>query len=59
MKFIYIMKERDRDTLLKHGYTLVKYDELNHLWVFDQKDPAEDLDALIKDRYVLSSIISL
>lgn len=58
MKFIYIMKEKDRDILIKHGYEMVRQDDLNHLWIFEDRDPHEDLTPLIKDRYVLSNMIS-
>lgn len=59
MKFIYIMKERDRDILIKHGYEMIRHDELNHLWIFENKEPHEELEPLIQDRYVLSNMISL
>lgn len=59
MEFIYIMKEKDRDILIKHGYELIRHDELNHLWIFEDKKPHEDLAPMIGDRYVLSNMISL
>ena len=35
MKFIYVFKKEDRDTLLSEGYTLLKEDNSNSMYVFE------------------------
>lgn len=35
MNFIYVMQENDRDKLIELGYTLVKEDLHNHVWIFN------------------------
>jgi len=40
MRFIYVMKEEDKDKLVAMGYSLIKEDVRNHMWVFENKDVA-------------------
>ena len=35
MHFIYVMREADRDKMLELGYRLIKGDEKNSVWAFD------------------------
>lgn len=37
-KFVYVFSEADRDTLLSLGFTLMKSDDLQHTYVFENKD---------------------
>lgn len=39
MNFIYVMQESDRDKLIELGYTLIKEDLRNHIWVFNNLSP--------------------
>ena len=34
MKFIYVMREADRDKMMELGYHLIKGDDRNSFWVF-------------------------
>ena len=38
MPFIYVMDEESRDELKEMGYKLIKSDEANGVWVFDNPD---------------------
>lgn len=38
MRFIYVMSKKDRDKMISMGYSLIKEDARNHVWVFDNKD---------------------
>lgn len=49
MHFIYVMSEQDKDKMLALGYTMMKEDIRNHVWVFSVKDTevfSRDIDAL-------------
>ena len=35
MKFIYVMREADRDKMMELGYHLIKGDDRNSIWAFD------------------------
>lgn len=35
MKFIYVMRTEDRDKMADLGYHLIKGDDRNSIWVFD------------------------
>lgn len=36
--FIYVMDEKDRDTLVNLGYTLIKSNKQETMWVFENKN---------------------
>ena len=36
--FIYVFSDEDRDILLQNGYTLLKADENNNLYIFENSD---------------------
>lgn len=36
-KFIYVFSLDDKETLLTKGYNLLKSDELNHIYIFENK----------------------
>lgn len=38
MHFIYVRSERDKDEMLALGYTLMKEDKRNSIWVFKNKN---------------------
>lgn len=38
MRFIYVKSEQDKDKLLALGYVLMKKDDRNNVWVFQNKD---------------------
>ena len=58
-QFIYIMKEHDDHVLIKHGYNLLKSDDKNCIWVFENHGDTEALSHLVNGHYVLSDVISL
>lgn len=41
MHFVYVMKEADRQKMLQLGYSLLKSDPVNHVWIFDAGDNME------------------
>lgn len=42
MKFIYVMDEKARKELLKKGFALLKADEANSIWIFENKFANEE-----------------
>lgn len=38
MRFVYVMKKEDKDKMVAMGYSLIKEDRRNHIWVFKNKD---------------------
>lgn len=38
MRFVYVMKKEDKDQMVAMGYSLIKEDKRNHIWVFENKD---------------------
>lgn len=60
MKFIYVMEKRAKKELLRKGFVLLKADERNHIWIFENKyseeEPCPDLD--LKCMYVLSDVLT-
>ena len=38
MRFVYVMKKEDKDKMVAMGYSLIKEDKKNNLWVFENKD---------------------
>ena len=63
-KFVYVMSEADRDKLLKLGYKLIRSDEVNKVFAFENKKelafecgehPLEAQDV----NFVLSSVLTL
>ena len=56
-KFIYVFcKEGVRD-LTKRGYNLLKEDEKNSIWVFENKNP-DDIEFEVNYQVVLSDVLS-
>lgn len=65
-KFIYVLKEKDKNLLIKHGYELAKENRDGQIWVFHNKEPDEDGKACfeairpkLEGNFALSDIISL
>ena len=38
MRFVYVMKKEDKDKMVAMGYSLIKEDKRNHIWVFENND---------------------
>ena len=38
MRFVYVMKKEDKDKMVAMGYSLIKEDKRNNIWVFENKD---------------------
>lgn len=38
MRFVYVMKEEDRDKMLELGYSMIKVNDAGTVWVFENKD---------------------
>lgn len=38
MHFIYVRSEQDKDKMLALGYTLIKEDKRNNMWIFQNKN---------------------
>lgn len=59
MKFIYVMDKKAKKELMRKGFTLLKEDKANNIWVFENKyagtDTCFDLD--IKCQHVLSDVL--
>lgn len=34
MRFVYVMSQEDKNKMLSFGFSLLKEDESNHVWVF-------------------------
>ncbi len=62
MRFIYVMSETDKDKLVSLGYSLLKEDKRNHVWVFQNKDTitfaCEDEISSAGIRFVLSDTLT-
>ena len=62
MPFIYVMSEADREKLLKLGYSLLKSDRANRVWIFSAGDgmdfSSEDQLTKAGVRYVLSNTLT-
>ena len=57
MKFIYVMDAASKRTLLKKGYILLKEDEKNSIWIFEnRKETLFDLG--LDCKYVLSDVLT-
>ena len=56
-KFIYVFTKEAMKDMKKKGYTLLKTDEKNQIWVFSNKDP-ENLNFSSKYQCVLSDVLS-
>jgi len=55
-KFIYTIHSEARDRLLKLGYVLLKQDERNNIYVFENK-PGVDL-SFMDNGYILSDTLT-
>lgn len=58
MKFIYVMNDKDKDTMLAMGYTLLKENKKNKVYVFVNKDTAVFSDSLDIDKANISYVLS-
>ncbi len=62
MHFIYVMSAKDKDEMLSLGYSLVKEDTRNSMWVFQNKDTTtfacEDEISGAGIKFVLSSTLT-
>ena len=51
--FLYVFSEEERDTLLSHGYVLLKEDEQRKIYLFENKETqvfdAYDVNAVPSD----------
>lgn len=56
--FIYVFDEKAKKDLQKRGYTLLKEDRKNQIWIFENKDP-ENVNFECKYQCVLSNVMSL
>ena len=57
MKFVYVMDKASKEELLNKGFLLLKEDERNSIWVFENKEPyAFTLD--VAASYVLSDVLT-
>lgn len=60
MKFIYVMDKKSRKHLLKKGFTLLKEDKVNSIWVFENKyaDDIARFDLCVTCPHVLSDVLT-
>lgn len=62
MHFVYVMKREDKDKMIAMGYSLIKEDKRNHIWVFENKDvttfTSEDEIADAGVAFVLSDMLT-
>ncbi len=57
MRFIYVMDEKAKKKMLRHGYALIKEDKENSIWIFENKDVMNfELDVDVP--YVLSNVLT-
>lgn len=62
MQFVYVMRKEDKDKMEELGYTLIKEDRNNHIWVFKNKDvttfSSEDEISSAGISFVLSDMLT-
>ena len=62
MRFVYVMSEKDKDKMLAMGYSFIKEDKRNNIWVFENKDvttfASEDEIANAGIAFVLSDMLT-
>ena len=61
MKFIYVMDTKAKKELLKKGFTLLKEDVINQIWVFENKyanDETACFDLGIEGSHILSDVLT-
>lgn len=60
MKFIYVMDRKAKRELLKKGFTLLKEDKRNSIWVFENKlgDANICCDPGSECKYILSDVLT-
>lgn len=62
MRFVYVMKKEDKDKMIAMGYSLIKEDKRNNIWVFENKDvvtfASEDEITNAGVSYVLSDMLT-
>ena len=57
-KFVYVFCAEAKKALLKRGFELVREDEENSIWIFENKDPDKMEFAVSKYPHVLSNTLS-
>lgn len=59
MKFIYVMDKKAKKELMQKGFTLLKEDKANNIWVFENKYAGTDacFDLNIECQHVLSDVL--
>ena len=57
MKFIYVMDKKAKKVLLSKGYKLLKVDEENSIWCFENQE-SEDMEFDLGVPHVLSDILT-
>lgn len=57
-RFIYVFNNEDRDTLLSQGYTLLKEDYNNDVFIFDADDADLQFALSDVDAYVTSDTLT-
>lgn len=58
-KFIYVFDEGTRDILIKAGYSLLRCDEVNALYVFANEDCIKfSFSDVPKIKYLMSNILT-
>lgn len=62
MKFIYVMNATDKEKMIALGYTLIKGDERNNVYIFSNKDTVTFSDETDIEkagiRHVMSNVIA-
>lgn len=62
MRFVYVMSEEDKNKMLAMGYSFIKKDVRNNIWVFENKDvttfASEDEIANAGIAFVLSDMLT-
>lgn len=60
MLFIYVMDEKSKKYLIKRGFKLIKEDEANSIWVFENKETVcfENGEDVLAVPHVLSNVLT-
>lgn len=57
MKFIYVMDKKAADILLKRKFNLLKADEANSIWIFENEEP-DNMEFSLDVPHVLSDVLT-
>lgn len=57
MKFIYVLSPESRDEMIAAGYTLLKEDKHNKIWVFENGEPS-NFSLTFDFPHVLSDVLT-